>query len=135
MENKNMEEFGFGANAEFVAGEKGKPLGEKGEFGGKEKPFGEKCDFADGRKKPNPENPGFENAIIAEKGGDLGKEKGVGRPLTLLQFVEFAEKANIPFRMDCPGFTRIAVDFQEQLRKPFASIGRGMKLGIANVSF
>lgn len=67
---------------------------------------------------------------------DKGKEKPSGqKPLTLLQFVEFAEKANIPFRIDSPGFTRIAVDFQEQLKKPFASIEREIKLGINCISF
>lgn len=61
--------------------------------------------------------------------------KEMERLLTLQEVIEAAERAKIPLRIDRPGFTRIVVDLQESLRRPIATVGRELKLGIANVSY
>ncbi|MFH1443503.1 MAG: hypothetical protein ABIG96_05700 [Candidatus Micrarchaeota archaeon] len=56
--------------------------------------------------------------------------------LTLAQVILAAEGTRIPLKIDRPGFTRIMVDLQEQLRKPFASIEKApLRLGIANIVY
>ena len=56
--------------------------------------------------------------------------------LTLMDLIRFAEKAKVPLKIDRPGFTRIAIDLEEQLKKPFAAIEKfPLRLGIANVSY
>ncbi|MEK6843555.1 MAG: hypothetical protein AABY04_03625 [Candidatus Micrarchaeota archaeon] len=57
------------------------------------------------------------------------------RLMTLAEVAFAAENAKIPLRIDRPGFTRIAVDLQEQFRQPLRVVSREIRLGISNISF
>ncbi|MFH0972106.1 MAG: hypothetical protein V1835_06090 [Candidatus Micrarchaeota archaeon] len=67
---------------------------------------------------------------------DGRKEKGgTGSILTLAQVILAGEKAKIPLKIDRPGFTRIMVDLQDELRRPIAAAAKEFKLGIASISY
>ncbi|MBI5225441.1 hypothetical protein HY989_06240 [Candidatus Micrarchaeota archaeon] len=57
------------------------------------------------------------------------------RLMTLAEVAFAAENAKIPLRIDRPGFTRIAVDLQEQIRRPLRVVSREIRLGISNISY
>ncbi len=49
------------------------------------------------------------------------------RVMTLEEVILAAERAKIPLRIDRPGFTRIAVDWQLPLKQ--------LKIGVANITY
>ncbi len=80
------------------------------------------------------------NAELKEtgkKGGQNGKnvQEGKGSLLTLAQVIFAGEGAKIPLKIDRPGFTRIMVDLQEELRRPIVAAAREVKLGIVSISY
>jgi hypothetical protein len=70
---------------------------------------------------------------------DFGEEKNeykeLGKLITLQQVIQAAEKAKIPLKIDRPGFTRIMVDLQEELRRPIAAVAKEFKIGITTISY